>query len=162
MSPNTWQVKTRMPKACSAPVCFRKTVTAEVASAAALVSNGVTLFSPVWKVKCNLRYVLVAKKKKIKVLFSGCCNSYFRLYIYIKIHENPLFQNWQMETNCTTFICHYFVQIVEATGTQTHPKDLRETNLIIVIINKTVTTRIIITKLTHILANVWSLPAHIS
>jgi hypothetical protein len=40
-------VKTRMPKACSAPVCFRKTVTAKVEPAAALVLNGVMLFSPV-------------------------------------------------------------------------------------------------------------------
>ena len=65
MSPNTWQVKTRMPKSSSAPVCFWKTVPAEVESAAALVWNGVTLFSPVWKVKFNLRYVLVAKKKRV-------------------------------------------------------------------------------------------------
>lgn len=51
MCPNTWQVKTRMPKACSAPVCFRKTMTAEVESAAALIWNAVTLSSPVRKVK---------------------------------------------------------------------------------------------------------------
>lgn len=91
MSTNTWQVKTRMPKACSAPVCFRKTVTAEVESAAELVWNGITRFSPLWKVKFNLRYVLVAKKKKLK-FYSVAVVIHISIFIFISsVHAREIF-----------------------------------------------------------------------
>jgi hypothetical protein len=125
MGPNTWQVKTRMPRKCSAPVCFRKKMTAEVESVAALVWNGVTLFSSVWKVKFQFAICASSLEEELKVLFSCCCYSYIHLYVYIKIHENPLFHNWKTETNYTTFFCpYYFVQIMEATEAQTLCKDL--------------------------------------
>jgi hypothetical protein len=50
---------------CYAQVCFRKTVTTKVESAA-LVWNGVVLFRQFGRWSFSLRYVLVAYKKKLK------------------------------------------------------------------------------------------------
>jgi hypothetical protein len=105
MGPNTWQMKTGMAKACSAPVCFRKTMTAEVEFVAALVWNGATLFSSVWKVKFQFAICASSLEEEIKVLFSCCCYSYIHLYVYIKIHENaPCIIDKRKQTALHSFV----------------------------------------------------------
>jgi hypothetical protein len=78
---NPCPMMSRMVNACSAPVCFRKTMTARIGSAVAFVSSGITPFAPVSKVKFSFQ--MCESSQENKSLLRSFLLFIFSAYFYL-------------------------------------------------------------------------------